>query len=298
MKQTFYILLFTFLPYLISAQSLTPKVVASAGGLMEGSNGSLSSTIGEPVIGTFTDGSFYLTQGFQQPITVVLEGFNFDLSVFLEGPYTVGTGMNNLLSMAEKIPLSQPYSMPPWNYAGSEIVESIPNTEIVDWVLVEIRQADNAQNAIASTAVSRQAAFLLNNGSVVGLDGISQLTFNIVPNNFLYAVIWHRNHLGIMSANALTINDNGYTYDFTSDINQVYGGSFGYKIGNSGECVMVAGDGNRDGVINNLDKNLWSTEAGHLGYPWSDYNMDAQVDNKDRGDFWFINQDYSSQVPE
>jgi hypothetical protein len=297
MKQAFNILLFTLLPFLISAQSLKPKVVASAGGLMEGSNGSLSTTIGEPVIGTFTGGSHYLTQGFQQPITVVLEGFNFDLSVFLEGPF-VGAGMKNLLTTTNKIPLGQPYSIPPWNYLGSEEVTSIPNTDIVDWVLVEIRQADNAQNAIASTAVSRQAAFLLNDGSIVGMDGISKLKFNLVPNNLLYAVIWHRNHLGIMSANALTQIQNVYTYDFTEDINTVYGGSFGYKISASGVCVMIAGDGNHDGVINHLDKNLWSMEAGICGYPYSDFNMDAQVDNKDRSDFWFINQDYSSQVPE
>jgi len=296
MKHACHILLFLFLPFLISAQSLTPKVFGSAGGLMESSNGSLSTTFGESVTGTITDGNYVLTQGFQQPINVVLEGLIFDFLVFLEGPHSVDA-MNNLLSTTEKIPLNQPYFVPPWNYAGNESVEYLPNANIVDWLLIEIRQAGDAQNATASTVVSKQAAFLLKNGSIVGLDGLSPLKFNLVPNNLLFAVIWHRNHLGIMSANALSLVGGLYTYDFTNDINQVYGGSFGYKIGNSGECVMVAGDGNRDGLINNLDKNLWSTEAGHLGYPWSDYNMDAQVDNKDRSDLWLINQDYSSQVP-
>ncbi len=297
MKQAINSLLFLFVPFLIAAQSLTPKVISSAGRYVEGSNGSLSMTIGEPVTGTFTDGSYYLSQGFQQPITVALEGISFDLLVFLEGSYN-GTGMTTLLNSIGKIPLNQPYSVPPWNYEGNEEVASILNTDIVDWVLVEIRQADNAQNAIASTAVAQQAAFLLRNGSVVGMDGISHLKFNLVPNNFLYVVIWHRNHLGIMSANSLTPNENVYTYDFTNDINRVYEGNFGYKTTDSGVCVMVAGDGNHDGIINNLDENIWKTEVGLWGYFYSDYNMDSQVSNEDQNEFWLNNNNYSSQVPQ
>ena len=58
-------------------------------------------------------------------------------------------------------------------------VSSLPNADIVDWVLVEIRQADYAQHAVVSTAVSEQAAFLLKNGSIVGMDGLSNLQFNL-----------------------------------------------------------------------------------------------------------------------
>ncbi|MCD4730797.1 MAG: hypothetical protein K8R74_09375 [Bacteroidales bacterium] len=297
MNYFFNILFLSLLPYLISAQTLTPKVFGSAGGLMEGDNGSLSMTIGEGITGTFSDGTYYLTQGFQQPIDVVLEGLTYDFQVFLEGPYT-GSIMSNHLSAAEKIPLSQPYSGPPWNYYGCETVVSLPNAAIVDWVLVEIRQASNAQHAFASTATCRQAAFLLNDGSIVGLDGLSKLKLNLVPDDFLFAVIWHRNHLGIMSANALTQIDNVYSYDFTNEVNQVYGGNFGYKITDTGVCVMVAGDGNHDGIISNLDKNLWKTEVGFWGYFYSDYNMDSQVNNNDQNEFWLNNTDYSSQVPQ
>lgn len=55
-----------------NAQTLSPTVIATAGNYSTGSNGySLSSTVGEPVITTLTQGNTILTQGFQQPNDVV-----------------------------------------------------------------------------------------------------------------------------------------------------------------------------------------------------------------------------------
>ncbi len=57
------------------AQSLTPSVVASSGGFSNSANGSLSYTTGEmTMVKTFTSGSNTLTQGFQQPDSVVVIG--------------------------------------------------------------------------------------------------------------------------------------------------------------------------------------------------------------------------------
>ncbi len=57
------------------AQSLTPSVVASSGGFSNSANGSLSYTTGEmTMVKTFTNGSNTLTQGFQQPDSVVVIG--------------------------------------------------------------------------------------------------------------------------------------------------------------------------------------------------------------------------------
>jgi len=49
------------------AQMLTPKVVASGGDFASNGGYSISSTVGEPVVQTFSSSGFYLTQGFQQP---------------------------------------------------------------------------------------------------------------------------------------------------------------------------------------------------------------------------------------
>jgi hypothetical protein len=48
-----------------AAQSLTPQVVTSAANYLTGSNGSLSFTIGETAVGSYTSGGGSLAQGFQ-----------------------------------------------------------------------------------------------------------------------------------------------------------------------------------------------------------------------------------------
>ncbi len=68
MKKTIQIFLFVLLGAgLVQAQSLTPTVIASAGGYASGGNVSLSWTLGELAVTTLSSGNFMLTQGFQQP---------------------------------------------------------------------------------------------------------------------------------------------------------------------------------------------------------------------------------------
>ncbi len=64
--------------------------------------------------------------------------YRIDLSVFLEGPFN-GTDMNADLAGLPDFPLAQPFNTAPWNYAGTESVLSVPNADVVDWVLVEMR---------------------------------------------------------------------------------------------------------------------------------------------------------------
>ena len=56
------------LVYALSAQSLSPQVIASTGGFSSNGNGSLSYTVGEmTMVQTFSANGNILTQGFQQP---------------------------------------------------------------------------------------------------------------------------------------------------------------------------------------------------------------------------------------
>ncbi len=62
---------------------------------------------------------------------------------------------------------------------------------------------------------------------------------------------------------------------------------------------MIAGDANSDGVIGNSDKQgSWNAAAGKKGYLSSDFSIDSQTNNKDKNDFWYINQGYNSFVPQ
>jgi hypothetical protein len=63
------------------------EVITTAGDLYSNANGSVSYTIGEPVIETFTGGNNILTQGFQQTNLMVtaideLPGLDYGISVF------------------------------------------------------------------------------------------------------------------------------------------------------------------------------------------------------------------------
>jgi hypothetical protein len=53
------------------AQSLSPEVVSTTGNFTSSAGGSISSTVGEPVVTTLSSASHTVTQGFQQPNDIV-----------------------------------------------------------------------------------------------------------------------------------------------------------------------------------------------------------------------------------
>jgi hypothetical protein len=219
--------------------------------------------------------------------------------VYLEGPFN-GSDMNALLQVTDGFPLSQPYNTAPWNYNGTETVTSVP-VDVVDWILIEFRDAPTAAQATAATTFKRMAAFVKKNGSIVGLDGVSMPEFDHTLNHQLFLVVMHRNHLGIMSSSSLVPAGDTYNYDFTTGTGKAHGGTMGYKLHSSGNAVMVAGDANADGAVSPVDKtNHWAPQAGKKGYLQTDFNMDNQVDNTDKNNYWYPNfmAGYYSQVPD
>jgi hypothetical protein len=224
------------------------------------------------------------------------EGIQLDLTLFLEGPFT-GSEMDVALNTNNYIPLNQPYNQAPWNYSGTETVSSIP-ANAVDWVLIELRDTTQANFAGSDAIVAQKAAFLLNDGSVVDLDGSSMLSFNTTIDWSLFVVVWHRNHLGIMAAYPATVNGSTYSYDFTFAQIQVYGGLSGHKELAPNKWGMIAADGNSDGTVSNPDKNdVWTPQAGQSGYNAGDFNMDGDVGNPDKNELWVPNSGKGSQVP-
>ncbi|MBN1280250.1 MAG: hypothetical protein JXA00_01230 [Candidatus Thermoplasmatota archaeon] len=223
------------------------------------------------------------------------------LTVMLEGSFDCGV-MTTDLNTLGYLPLQQPYDSNPdavWYYTGIESVTAIPNADVVDWVLVELRDAASPACATPTTTISRQAGFLLNDGSIVGLDGTSDLTFTTTITHDLYVVVYHRNHLGVMSALSLDKSTGICTYDFTVSEDRAYGGSTGQKEIIPGTWVMFAADVTGDGQVNNPDKFLWYQYAGCSGYHACDINLDGQVNNPDKPsieDYWNFGR--GSQIPQ
>jgi hypothetical protein len=146
--------------------------------------------------------------------------------------------------------------------------------------------------------IARQAAFLMSDGNIRSLDGTSNQQFdNLTIQHSLFAVIYHRNHLAIMSANPLTESGGVYSYDFTSGTGQAYNG--GQKEIAPGVWGMNAGDADASSSIDGTDKSaIWNVQAGKSGYRSGDLNLNGQTDNADKNDYWFPNLGQSSKVPE
>jgi hypothetical protein len=241
------------------------------------------------------------------PITmIVMSGNQLDLKVYLEGPYNTGTGMMDTYLLSNGfLPLAQPFNptlpyygnaTPFWLYAGAEAVAAIP-AGVVDWVMVEIRDAANGAAATGATMEEQFAAFLMEDGSIKDLDGTSLPVFTTNIDFGLFAVIYQRNHAAVM--NAAPIPDAGggmYAYDFTTAAGQAYLG--GQKMLAAGVYGMYGGEGNGDKQLNSQDKlDVWAGEAGGSGYLGGDFNLDGQANSQDKIDVWSTNAGQASQVP-
>ena len=225
-------------------------------------------------------------------------GYEVDLKVFIEGPY-MGPAMSTVLNVLGYLPLGQPYNTAPWWYQGTEAVTEIPNNDVVEWVLIELRDAVNASGAGSSTVIARRAVFLMKDGMIRDLDGVSLPAFDVPVNDNLFAVIWHRNHLAVMSADPLSLTGDIYSYDFTDDPAKVYGGAIAHKELSPGVWGMRGGDGNPDGQVGNSDKlDVWNPQSGNSGYLSGDFSLDGQVNNVDKVDVWVPNSGNGSQVPD
>ncbi len=220
------------------------------------------------------------------------QGFiSCDLDVFLEGTYDAVTGlMRSQLQEYGLLPMEQPYNTLPWNYAGTENVAAHP-AGAVDWVLVSFRES-----LTADTEVERVAATVLEDGSIFPNIEISALN----GINSLYIVIEHRNHLPVMSAQAVNIIDNVLTYDFRNTEGYALAVGAGQKqVGNN--WCMFAGNVDHSNPlghdISGADIGAWQSENGLFNdYIDSDFNLDGDVNGGDKSK-WRPNNGISSSVP-
>ena len=111
--------------------------------------------------------------------------------------------------------------------------------------------------------------------------------------------MFSRNHIPVISANAVIKTGSEYNYDYSTGENQVLGGANGHKDLGSGVWGMFSGNSNGDYNVNDTDKNVnWMDEAGLSGYLSSDVNMDGQSNNKDKNESWLPNRGKGSYVPQ
>lgn len=170
------------------------------------------------------------------------------VKVFLQGaainPFTgEETLMRDNLRVNGLIPLTSPYS-DTLTTAANVLNTTGPNA-IVDWILVELRDALDSTVILAT-----QSALLQRDGDIVGIDGLSNLFFTL-PSKPYYVAIKHRSHLGIMTLNPVTLSLSPTTVDFSDANNQITYGANAQTISGlqNGVVGMWSGDVNNDGII-------------------------------------------------
>jgi hypothetical protein len=236
-----------------------------------------------------------------------------DLKVMLEGPFNSSTGlMNTILNQrgllpgqtpiggyAVTTPAGQPFTGQPWNYAGTEGIGTAPNilydATVVDWVLVSLR-TDSTTN---TTPFARKAGLLHNDGTISFIDPC----WNINSTQRYFAVVEHRNHIGVMSANGLPVQSQRLSFDFTANNGYILTNppSTGQKF-KSGKWMLLAGDGKKESSLNNYDINfsdsqLWKNQSGSFDiYKYGDFNLDADTNFMDNV-LWKKNNGQYSGVP-
>ena len=230
--------------------------------------------------------------------------------VLLQGAYDpVRGGMRT--ELIEHLPTTQPYMVAPWRHVSATTVAGVSGgfglspvtATVVDWVLVELRQvaAGSGTAAAASTgAVAREAALLLSDGAVAGVraDAASAasaidaggVTFRGVAiadvlRGDWYVVVHHRNHLPVMSATRLVRGDS-CAADYCVDFRGAQSHGDGQVEVAVGVYALVAGDTDRDGVIDERDEalirvhNLTVLDAAHYrdADAAGNYAVDADLD--------------------
>lgn len=282
-----------FLSQISAGQSQQSPCVDTGDPMLTGFLGT-TRTDSIPDIGITDMGFHYLL-----PQTATVK--KLEIKVILEGAFD-GLEMRTTLNDLDFLPTHQPYQSPPWNYNGTEEVPAIPDDAVVDWMLIELRNAPSAAKADPGTSIHRQACFIMQSGKITGLDGDSTQPLMLngpiyINNDFgLFILIWHRNHLAMMSSEPLVQVNDIYSWDFTDELSKAY--LNGQKELLPGIFGMFGGDCDGSGSINNADIEInWSSNAGVQGYYCSDLNLDAQVNNADKNEIWLKNIGILTGVP-
>ena len=204
-------------------------------------------------------------------ISVVLD-VKLQLKVFLQGAFFPPSGatdalMRDNLRTLSVIPNVEPYSAMANNRfkkvsdaggqaIGGGVLLNTGNDAIVDWVFVELRDATNP-----ATVIKTRAALVQRDGDVVeSSDGITPVTFaGAVGSNF-YVSVKHRNHLGAMTAGAITMAATGTIVDFTSMTSaQLWDNGSVLPDGSLGSY-----DGSEQVILGNGKKGLWAGKSRNV----------------------------------
>ncbi len=220
--------------------------------------------------------------------------WGLDIKVWLQGAYAGGT-MSDLLLQQGLIPEIQPFDQQPWGYFGSDSITSGTNSEITDWILLELLDASSCESICPCSRFYRKAAFINSDGSLSGSAGTIRLVHEF--SDSLFIILRHRNHLDIISATAAKDSAGIFQYDFTTGPGQALGGIESQRELSPGQWGMISGDINLNDSVSESDRISWQNFAGKNLYHPADLDFNGQVDNRDKNLFLLTNFGRISKIP-
>lgn len=217
--------------------------------------------------------------------TVFGQDIRLSLKAILGGAYDAGTGMmDNALGVSGFLPATDPFPNDgEETHTDSVFLQGEAPNAIVDWVLVEIRDANDP-----FVILSTRPALLKQNGEIIGPNGSPYVVFNEFPDTLpppeMHVSIRHRNHLGMITPAPVSFVATGTEIDFTT-FPPIHGNPSAGLV-KPGVYGLIPGDTNSDGVIDAADRsNTWNDRNGS-GYLSSDISLDGVVDAGDRSIAW------------
>lgn len=191
-------------------------------------------------------------------ITPYLDG-KIRIKVFLEAYYdTTSQLMTTKLFDLGIAPDMQPFNIDPYNYYGSESIDTSLSwtKDISDWVLVQLRAKQDS-----TLVVEQKAALLRSDGYILDENGEEGVHFLSTQSGDSYFIsIIHKSHLPILSKNAIY---NSQILDFSSD-SSLIANSFILQINND-TYAAYAGDIDHNGIVNSQDINIWFQSNSLVG---------------------------------
>ena len=212
-----------------------------------------------------------------------------DLRVVLEGPLDQGTGlMRDDLRTQGLVPLTEPYTASGFTLVGNTtptttapVLAVTGNDAIVDWVLIELRQAGQPSQVLAS-----RTALVQRDGDVVTTDGVSLPSFALPAGDY-HVAVRHRNHAGVMTSEAAALSNAPLTIDFRSTATATWGSEARKTIGTvlalwSGEAsgdaeLKYTGSANdRDPLLIAVGSTTPNNTVSNV-YDRRDTNLDGEI---------------------
>ncbi|MEM6343669.1 MAG: FG-GAP-like repeat-containing protein [Bacteroidota bacterium] len=214
------------------------------------------------------------------------------IKAFLEGTYAGSDSMR--ASLVNILPLTDPFGL--GSTADSDVMDKTGALAPVDWVVVELRA-----KADPTIILDSVAAIIRANGEVVSPLGKEAVTFPDFEIGEYYVALRHANHLGVMTANTVTVNADAPLLDFSDPTTAVFSNGGPAMKNDNGVMLLWSGDANSDGTINAVDNiNFWQVENGqpyNYGINQADFNLDATVNAVDLNLYWLINNSRIEQLP-